>query len=74
VATGDEVQAFPEVLVSAAEVKGFEALLGRLERGDLTIVVDQESLEHAESREPTDLVIAPIEIGPLTSAAEGAEE
>jgi len=67
---------FPEVLVSAAEVKGFETLLGRVRRGDLTIAIDEESADSVEPQEPTDLVIAPIKIRPLDSATvtEGAEE
>jgi len=68
-------RAFPEVLLSSAETQGFETLLGRLRRGELTITVDEQT-EKVEEAEPADLVIAPIRIRPLDSATvtEGAEE
>ena len=69
-------RAFPEVLLSAAETRGLETLLGRLQRGELTITVDEQAAEKVDEEEPADLVIAPIRIRPLDSATvtEGAEE
>jgi hypothetical protein len=69
-------RAFPEVLLSSAETRGFETLLGRLQRGELTITVDEQTAERVEEAKPADLVIAPITIRPLDSATvtEGAEE
>ena len=69
-------RAFPEVLLSAAESRGFETLVGKVQRGELTITVDEQTAEGVARNELTDLFIAPITIRPLDSAGatEGAEE
>jgi hypothetical protein len=69
--SGAEVMPFPEVIVSAAEVRGLRQLMAAAWRGDPRVL---EERENALDSALQDIEIAPIEIAPIHLASRGEAE